>query len=187
MIKIIGPRDVKKYQGQEIINTTSSSPNWSKGLSPFFLGPVNLYDGKISKNMENAWQFSKVYEGQVDEQNNPTQNYWDWANFGWKDSIAHRYPMGKGKLPLYSFWKGQKLDYIKARKEIYIPLYLDCVLKTDAFKKLLKIYKEKGSVILFDFDGYEWDATKENIYDVVNNPDKKMGHAFVLALALLSS
>ncbi len=38
-----------------VINTTSRSSNWSRGLSPFFLGPIYLYDGFVSKNIENAW------------------------------------------------------------------------------------------------------------------------------------
>lgn len=29
-------------------------------LSPFFLGPVSLYDGHVAKNVENAWQYAKV-------------------------------------------------------------------------------------------------------------------------------
>jgi len=36
-----------------IINTTSRSSNWSRGLSPFFLGPIYLYDGFAS--VESAW------------------------------------------------------------------------------------------------------------------------------------
>lgn len=38
-----------------IINTTSRSKNWSRELSPFVLGPVDLYAGLIAKNVENAW------------------------------------------------------------------------------------------------------------------------------------
>ena len=49
-----------------IVNTTSRSNDWSKGLSPFFLGPVDLYAGLSAKNVENAWQFAKVYPQHVD-------------------------------------------------------------------------------------------------------------------------
>ena len=55
-IKIIGPKD--KHIG-EYINTTSKSNNWSKGLSPFFLGPCELYDSYKALNVENAWQYNK--------------------------------------------------------------------------------------------------------------------------------
>ena len=52
------------------INTTSRSLNWTKGLSPFYLGPIKLYENYVSKNIENAWQFSKVYNEFIDENNN---------------------------------------------------------------------------------------------------------------------
>jgi len=117
-----------------IVNTTSSSKNWSKELSPFYIGPVNLYDGYTSKNFENTWQYSKVYKQHTDELGNPTEEYWNWAKAGWNDDWAHRYPMGLGAIPLYSLWQGEKLGYIAARKKIYIPLYKEAVSKTEAYK-----------------------------------------------------
>lgn len=56
MLHIIGP-NYPVPDGAEVINTTSRSDTWSRGLSPFFLGPVDLYDGYKSINVENAWQF----------------------------------------------------------------------------------------------------------------------------------
>jgi len=44
------------------INTTSSA-GWSRDLSPFIIGPCDLYGGHVFQNMENGWQFSKVYRG----------------------------------------------------------------------------------------------------------------------------
>lgn len=38
-----------------VIDTTSHSTNWSKGLSPFFLGPVELYDDYEAKTFENGY------------------------------------------------------------------------------------------------------------------------------------
>jgi hypothetical protein len=88
-----------------LINTTSRSDNWSKGLSPFFLGPCELYDGYTSKNVENAWQFSKVYSDHVDVNGKIRDDeYFEWALKGWNNKQAFRYPMGKGKLSLFSYW-----------------------------------------------------------------------------------
>jgi hypothetical protein len=39
---------------KDFINTTSRSGNWSKGLSPFFLGPVDLYGGHTAKNVSDS-------------------------------------------------------------------------------------------------------------------------------------
>lgn len=68
-----------------IINTTSRSTDWGQEFSPFFLGPIDLYGGYVSQNMENAWQYSKVYQEHVDQDNNPTLAYWIWASNGWKN------------------------------------------------------------------------------------------------------
>lgn len=180
MIYVVGFKD-KIPVGATIINTTSRSNNWSRGLSPFFVGPVDLYNGYTAKNVENAWQFSKVYYNQVDAQDNPTQNYFDWAQNGWNDSFAHRYPMGKGAAPLYSYWDGQKLDYIEARKQIYIPLYAKAVQESSAFEQLKKM---TGDLYLQDFDAYNHKALGLSYEQVINDPNRKMGHAFVLAMLL---
>jgi len=87
-----------------VINTTSRSQGWSRGLSPFFAGPVDLYGGYSARNVENAWQFSKVYKQHINEEGSPTEEYFEWAKRGWSDDWAHRYPMGKGAIPQYSWW-----------------------------------------------------------------------------------
>lgn len=182
MIKVIGPKSKNKIGA---INTTSSSKNWSRGLSPFFLGPVELYNGTKAKNLENSYQFCKVYKNMADADGNPTPVYWAWARKGWNDTYAHRYPAGKGAIPLYSLWDGQKLSYIEARKKIYMPLYIKAVKDTPAYKQLEKEYEEKKEIVLFDFDGYEETIDSiETIKRILNDPKKKMGHGFVLAFML---
>jgi hypothetical protein len=165
------------------INTTSRSNCWSVGLSPFYLGPVDLYDGHIARNVENAWQYSKVYAQHADEKG-PTIDYWTWAQYGWARERADRYPMGKGVKPLYSWWDGQKFPYVEARKKIYAPLYAKAVEKSDAYKQLAEIYKDKKEIWLWDFDGYDYHKEGMTLKDVLNCESKKMGHAFVLAMLL---
>lgn len=185
MIIVIGPKDRNNAIG-EIINTTSSSNTWSKGLSPFFLGPVYLYQNFVAKNVENAWQFSKVYKTHLDENENPSTDYFIWAQNGWNSSWGIRYPMGKGKVPEYSFWNGEKLNYIEARKRIYIPLYASAVKNSQAFLQLEEIYLKNKVLTLFDFDGYYVQVNSiDDLIKIVNDPHKKMGHAFVLSMLLL--
>jgi len=163
-----------------IIDTTSKSRNWTKGLSPFILEAGHLYGNFYAKNVENAWQASKVYECH-DNNGMPTKDYFLWAQKIWNDTYAHRYPMGKGVKPLYSWWDGKKLTYIEARKKIYIPIYARSVIKTKAFKQLLYICRTAPKdVYLIDFDGYNHIELGMSLTEVLNNPDKKMGHSFVL-------
>ena len=135
--------------------------------------------------MENAWQFAKVYSEDTDAQGNPTKGYWAWARLGWADTTPHRYPKGKGRAPEYSLWDGQQLGYIDARKQIYGPLYAEAVQATEGYQTLVDIYENSQKLYLRDWDG--WNMTKHGMSsytDVLNNPQRKMGHAFVLAMLL---
>jgi hypothetical protein len=183
MIYVIGPTD-KTPEGATVINTTSRSYNWSRALSPFFLGPVDLYGGYQAQNVENAWQFSKVYEYYTDDQGNPDARYFQWAKDGWQDKRDHRYPMGKDVKPLYSYWDGEKLTYVEARKKIYLPLYAGAVQKTHAFDNLKKMHEEGQTLYLWDFDGYNHKVCDLTYDQVINDPNRKMGHAFVIAMLL---
>ncbi|CAF1226600.1 unnamed protein product [Adineta ricciae] len=183
-----------------VYNVTSTTrEKWCLEFSPFVLGPIELYpnpkDGTmlVAKNMENAWQFCKVYQqhAETDDQS-PSSAYWQWAGDGWNDSKPHRFPLGrKASKPLYSLWNGKRLNYIEARKTIYAPLYAKYVEQTDAYKKLNDIYlkyccgdvsdKQQRPIALTDFDGWDYLGQGYTLEDVIDLPKPKMGHAFVLA------
>jgi hypothetical protein len=95
--------------------------------------------------------------------------------------------MGKGRIPLYSYWDGEKLSYIEARKKIYIPLYSRAVIKTKGFEILKTMVEtEHRDIYLIDFDGYNHIRIKKTMEQVINDPYKKMGHAFVLYSLLVN-
>lgn len=186
-IRVVGPGD--RYEGDDpsFVNVTSQSlVKWQTGLSPFRLGPVPLYAEapmRAAQNVENAWQFAKVYPQHVGSDGHPTPEYFAWASAGWSSTWAHRYPMGKGAVPAFSWW-GEPLDYIAARKAIYMPLYAGAVVKGNAFSHLQRVYNTHGRVTLWDFDGYDHAKLSMTLDDVLNCKERKMGHAFVLAMLL---
>src|ERR1700743_98204 len=96
----------------------SKSTNGDGELSPFRLGPCTTPDGVEFQNMENLWQFSKVYvhldhieKGKVGR-GLPNDNWLQWHREGAEDTHAHRHPAGKGSIPAYSWWRSQCLSYI---------------------------------------------------------------------------
>lgn len=192
-IFVINKFEVNHYGGLEV-DTTSHGNN--KDLSPFHLGPVPTYEpGVMATCVENLWQYSKVYRAHVFVPANPidlfnpmawepSDLYYRWRDDGWARSRAERYPMGKGAKPLYSLWKGQKLDYVQARKIIYVPAYANAVIKTRSYAMLYEALQNGTDVVLRDFDGYDYTKTGRTLVDVINNPSKTMGHAFVLAMLL---
>jgi len=176
MIKALFKFDKNIPKGAVVIDTTSNSGQF-KELSPFIL------PAPPAKNLENLWQFSKVYPCHVNANGEPTEEWDRWCMQGWADIKAHRYPMGKGVKPLYSFWQGKHLDYIEARKQIYIPEYAKNVIKTESFKCLVNL-DDTQTIILLDYDAYDHEKLGMTLIEVVNEPKRKMGHAFVLIMIL---
>ncbi|MFA6359001.1 MAG: hypothetical protein WCY09_10185 [Candidatus Omnitrophota bacterium] len=171
----------------QIIDTTSSSTHFG-GLSPFILGPCATYlPGVYAKNFENLWQYSKVYSPEhIISGNYPLMHnneWYKWRSEGWANPKAVRYPMGKGRKPAFLHWKGQNLDYVKARKEVYAMNYFANVIKTDSFKRLELLFRY-NDLILLDYDAYDHREMGRTLVDVINDPNKKCGHAFILAMIL---
>lgn len=216
MIRVVGKRGKGSFESQldeaakglEFVRIDCTSTNsddvMSCGLSPFFLGPVECYDGLISQTFERAWQCAKVYPWMADADGNPDDRYYDWrdemwAKRGFSNKIEIRFPAGKENVRkcLYAWWKVdgefRKLRYVAARKAIYIPLYARAVVKTEAYRRLVELRDAGKNLMLIDFDGYNpyhphygfgSDDAVRTYNDVIHCPLLKMGHAFVLAMLL---
>ncbi len=180
----------------KVIDTTSGSGDF-RGLSPFVLGPCPTYlPGYYAQNFENLWQYSKVYPQHVIDDTkcetgfstpisllHPSNGWYQWRMDGWANPKAVRYPMGKGVKPLFSHWESQNLTYVQARKWIYALNYFANVVKTESFKRLKELY-QTNNLILLDYDAYDHQAMGRTLKDVINDPDRKCGHAFILAMTL---
>ena len=46
------------------------------------------------------------------------------------------------------------------------------------------MHRERGELVLWDFDGYDHHELGMDLKEVLNDPERKMGHAFVLAMIL---
>ena len=188
MIKALFKFDKNIPKDALVIDTTSNSGNFRE-LSPFVLQTIDRTTGRAVV-FENLWQYSKVYNCHIAEHGSPSVNWFKWHYDGWANPRAVRYPMGKGAIPEYSYWQDgfrgewNKLGYIEARKKIYAPEYAKWVGMTDSFKKLESFYHSGDSLILLDYDAYDHQAMGMSLKDVINNPTKKMGHAFVLMMML---
>lgn len=166
------------------VNVTSRSKDKFKELSPFFLGPCKLADGRKALNMENAWQFSKVYSNHLGRYQNVKKSWLEWSSEGLANARAVRYPMGRGAKPEFSLLGHERLSYIEARKRIYFPLYANRARRTDSWSTLRKSHSQKQTIVLRDFDAYDHRSMKMSLMDVANNTSKPCGHGFVLAMML---
>lgn len=159
----------------KVINVCSNSGEFYE-LSPFVAGPVPVPNRIDAVRMENAWQFSKVYGRHIGKDEMPNELWYEWSEKGYADAWAHRYPMGKGAIPAYTWWHAKPLGYIEARKQVYAPLYARAIMDTDEFAALAEQAKTQD-LWLRDYDGY---VTQAGFEEVLNDPSKKMGHAFVI-------
>lgn len=168
------------------VNCTSTGDDGEKQLSPFCLGPCDLYGGYTAKKLENAWQYSKLYPQHIGDDGNPTAEYFAWAKRGWSSWKGERYPCGKNIGSKLHWWDGKCLGRVEARKRIYVPLYVQQVKQQPYFRELKKIWESEikpdaeNTLYFRDFDTYEYDTISE----VLNNPVRSMGHGFVLAMLL---
>jgi hypothetical protein len=192
-------------EGFKTINVCSSSRSFGKGLSPMIIGPIKIDDYLTEEqrgndgyevaiptratNIENLWQFSKVWDGEHDENNDkPKKEFFERRNKGWADKKPHRW-VKKGKdsngnrnISKYSWWAGEKLSYLEARRKIYCPIYAAEVIKTDSYKQLKKLNDDGYNLLLIGYDGY--DPNGKTLKECFNDISRPFGHELVLLCLL---
>lgn len=229
-------------------------------LSPYCLTVnVDEYDFQAGEvvtlnnvNMENAWQFSKLYaavpasrqtrsrydstviwqhpaerhlavetvetveaEAAASTTVSPSAAYWRWRHKGMLTVEPVRYPVGfeHRHQCLCSLWYDKdshnydQLDYIAARKAIYVPLYLRAVVGQPKFIKLQQMLAAGKNLLILEVDGphqeslsyyqtryavssdfisnYTTLATPANLQILLEDAKHPFGHGYCLAMALL--
>lgn len=185
--------------------------------------------------LENIWQFSKVYytipnsvqrisrynstviwshpaETHIDADGNITDEYFKWRKKGMKNPYPVRYPVGyyhRHKC-VYALQEQKdcfvELDYIEARKEIYLPDYLNTVVKQEQFEELKNRFDDGEKLLIIEVDGPHEESmsyyrekygvkkdfitkdtvicTKKNLNIFLNDPKHPFGHGYCLAWAI---
>jgi hypothetical protein len=158
--KSIKDKSWPKADGYKNIGVCSGSPGIFKELSPMKLGPIKHDEAGLpaAKNLENLWQYSKVFSGDVDAKGNILPSWFARRKQGFSDPKPHRRAkkLSPGEKTLYSYWKGEKLDYMEARRKIYCPLYAEYVVKTAAWTKLKEIMNDGYNIQILGYDGYDY-------------------------------
>jgi hypothetical protein len=168
-----------------VLNVTSRSSTWTRAFSPFNVGPVELYGDYWAYNLENGYQFAKVYPEYLDCDGNPSKHYFEWAKRGWLTQKAIKYPMGAWSKHAYHWWDGKKLSHLEAQNQIFVPIYKKAMEKSSAFHRLKDMYEASDKdIYLVDFEGYNHRLLEQTWEQVLNNPDRPVGQGFVLCMLL---
>ncbi|WOL24502.1 hypothetical protein fHeYen902_156 [Yersinia phage fHe-Yen9-02] len=193
LIQVLGMKDKLPDWCELEISPVSKDEEWGV-LSPFNLGPCMTADGIMFLNVENLWQYSKVYPEHIMNRTDAhsgdiAPEWFSWHISGSLSKRAHRYPMGKGAVPRFSKWGAMRLSYVTARKAIYVPTYAQLLVQHPKFKKLLKLHKSGTNIVIRDYDAYDihkaYPDSSNAWVDAVNNPNRKFGHGFVIGMALI--
>lgn len=199
------------------------------------LGPYVLKDDK-GRILENVWQFSKVYpnvpasiqrysrwnnkiiwqhpaEVHVREDGVINKQYWEWREKGMNSMHPIRYPVGKKHMSkcIYALKEKdgeflKRLDYISARKEIYVPIYLKAVVDQPQFRDLKEMIDRGDNLLIIEIDGPHGEhldyykqnyataddfivdntmiATPENLKIMLEDDLHPYGHGYCLGMAL---
>ena len=130
---------------------------------------------------ENYWQSGKVFEDV------PHSVSLKW----WRDlkRPARRYPNSKGKRVLYSLFNGEKMDYITARRKVYLPEYL-ALIQGQGTAQIWRARADQGeTIVIYDFDGPRQsdhspiclEVSREMLRERLNDPTHPFGHGYIVA------
>ena len=162
--------------------------------------------------------WSHPEEIHVDNNGNLTKEYFVWRKKGMENKYAVRYPVGFNNMSkcLYALAEdkngniiNEKLDYIQARKKIYVPLYKEMVIKRPLFWKLIERLKKGENLLIIEVDGPHQEALDyykqtygvndnfiengtslaipETLNIFLNDTKFPYGHGYCLASALLDN
>lgn len=162
-------RNVARGIAYPSVDNVVNIPAWSRGskpwnvLSPFNLGPVKFEeDGKVKEcaTFETWWQSFKVWkdvdgERHVDDTKDqlPNEAWHKWHDTLLANPKPIRRPNGRA-IPLYAWWREQKLDVVQARKELYIPYAQRLYRAHPMYRKLFEmVYLEGKNICILEPDG----------------------------------
>lgn len=201
----LGPYDLKNESGQIFENIYQFQKVYKK------IPSTTQYYSRWSNQV--IWKQEE--ETHIDEKTGEVNdNYWKWRNRGINNKQYVRYPCGFNYRHNveYTLWlnnSGQyeKLDYIQARKKIYVKEYCHMVKNKNKFKELHNRVKNGEKLLIIEVDGPHEEImnyykekynvpnnfienntmliTQNNIEIMLNDPKKPFGHGYCLAMALL--
>lgn len=181
-----------------------------------------------SKQVKSRWDSSVIWEYPQEQHVNyietqmgilpyPNVNYLRWREMGMSCPQAVRYPVGyKNKSQVLCSYRNREdgsidfntpLDYIAARKAIYVPLYTQMVKKIPLFYELKSRLISGENLLIIDVDGSHEESmdyyqntygvdrdfiqhhsvlvSEESMNILLNDPRHPFGRGYCLAMALM--
>lgn len=158
---------LKRYPGAVIADVTSKATDALVKLSPFYPHgdiPIPFTEGMTAMSVEGVWQGLKVFANSdvdVSVFYNDTMKNIKRTTRKYGKTLGHR----KG------VYGTELLNYIDARKEIYIPTYIWVLEnKVNHIISRMKIASETKTIVLLDYE----------VNSDIDNPAKPLSHAYLI-------
>lgn len=168
-------------------------------LSPKSMGPVKVGGLPQALNLENWWQFSKVYSNEVDENNRPLPKFYETRDHFYMDTTPHRhkedvvkieYGEHNKNIPLYWLWvdkngKEVKYNYVEAR-QFYCNIYERIALKNKEYLKLRQMVDGGMNIMICGYDAYSpKNYSAQELERCYLDSSRPFGHELVLLSLLI--
>ena len=169
-----------------IIDVTSAQQK--KNVNRLTFSPMTPIEGKYKGywNFEAFWQSGKVFEG-IPE--NDVKRFWKNV-----EKPTRRYPKskrkGKALKVLYTRFENseEKMDYVTARKKVYVPCYFDLIKEKEQTIYLKQLVMQGLDVVIYDFDGPRTqdgevmclEINEELLNEKINDVRHPFGHGYIV-------
>ncbi len=198
-----------KIPGFTNINVTSGNRKW-RGLSPMILGPFRVIESRavtpyypdglhpgftavpdnpnlqqaIAQNMENWWQYSKIYNVDLNQEGEIQPSFFQRRAEGFADPKPHRRAMPKKKGHVVAaYFDTQVYGYVPSRK-FYCSTYEFLVTRTPEYQELQNRLTQGENLHIVGYDGKDIPVTTENFRAAYLDPNWPFGHELVLTCLL---
>jgi hypothetical protein len=163
-------------------------------LSPMCLGPVNHGEPGFppALNIENYYQFSKVFPSEVDVDGKVKQEFFDLRRKVFLEPVAERHKI-KGVKPLFSLFlnegsQEERYTYVGSR-QFYCRQYERLAKESQSFTKLKRKLDDGYNLQICGYDGFDINSQDGNLKDIVKrhylDSSKPFGHELVLFTLLV--
>lgn len=201
-----GPTNAPILDGYTQIRITTCPKCEWKTLHPDIIGPYNfpiitVKDTQIyAANLTNLIHSVSVYESVIDDNDNLKVSFSEdcieiakkWPNKEMRKVIKIKHPRSrevflqktyptypKEKSPLCYFWIDKLLLEVEFRKH-WSKIYVELAEKTQAYKHLIQMKNEGVSLLLTDYDGYNFIEEGLTLQELFDNPELPWSFTHVL-------
>jgi len=172
-----------------------------KDLSPKSIGPLKhscfAPISEIVYNLENLHQGSKIFEHELNSNNNVKEEYLQKIREIYLDKVPHRHKYDRKilqklnnniNIPKFSIYfdtngNEQRYNYLQCRY-FYCYFYEKFVIDSKNFKKLCEMINKGYNLNIIGYDGYN---VSKSLYEHYMDTSKPFGHELVLYTMLVEN